>query len=106
MPVQPRTLEQMAFCRTRYEVELIAGGNRRVIAYTARKTQEALYEYARQHGDEILRVLGDPENVWFSKRADAIEINDEVTIRFSGRTERDARLEMNAVARIEMALPA
>jgi hypothetical protein len=96
--MQPRTLEQMQYCRTRYEVELIAGGNRRIIGYTARKTRDALYEYARQHGDEILRVLGDPENIWFTHRTDEIVINDEVTVRFTGRTERDARMAIDRVA--------
>lgn len=96
--MQPRTLERLALCRTRYEVELIAGGNRRIIGYTARKTQDALYNYARQHGDEILRVLGDPENVWFAKRDGGIVINDDVTVRFTGRTERDARVAIDSVA--------
>jgi hypothetical protein len=97
-PVLPRTLEEMALRRTRYEVELAAGGKRRVIGYTARKTLDVLMRYAREHREEILLHIGDSENVWFTARNGGIDINDTVSVRFTGRTERDARSELDRAA--------
>lgn len=84
--------------RTRYEVELVTRKGRRIVGYTARRTREALMGYARTHGDEILSLVGDGD-VWLKLSSDALKINGVVTIRFTGRTERDARSELDREAR-------
>lgn len=95
MDVQPRTLEQMALYRTRYEVELTIGSNTRIVGYSVRKAGDVLLGYIGDFKDEIVRHIGDPDSAWITSRKDAIEINDCVTVRFTGRTERDARRELD-----------
>lgn len=101
MDILPRTFEQMALRPTRYEVELVAGGKNRIIGYTARKTREALLRYVDQHRNEIVKHIDDPDVAWFSEcNANCVCVNDAVSVRFTGRTERDARsaIDRNKVA--------
>ena len=84
MTATPRTLIEMQNYPTAYEVAI----NDRVVTYSARKTKRALLEIAQQHGQEILGMLGDWDG-------EAIYKNGRwmfgpVTVRFTGRTERDA----------------
>lgn len=91
MDAQPRTFEQMALRPTRYEVELTVGSKRRIIGYTPRKTRDALLRYVQHYREEIVQHIGDPDSAYFTARRERIDINDDVSIGFTGRTERDAR---------------
>lgn len=104
MDVSPRTLELMALCRTRYEVALVIDGTSRIVGYTSRRTRESLFRYIQAHRAAIVRKIGDPESAWFEPFKDRIEINGgDVVISFTGRTERDARVELDRNNPIEAA---
>ncbi len=98
MDALPRTHQQMALRPTRYEVELTVGSTRKIVGYTARKTREALLRYVQTHRDEIIQYIGDPDSAYITARRERIDINEGVSIGFTGRTERDAR---NALERGE-----
>ncbi|WP_045834481.1 hypothetical protein [Hyphomicrobium sp. 99] len=103
MDILPRTLEQMELRRTRYEVQLVIGGNSRIVGYTARKTREALNEYIAKYRDEIVRHIGDPDSAYYGAGPGRIDINDDVSIAFTGRTERDARRAIDRELNSEVA---
>lgn len=84
---------------TRYEVVAIKqepiGETRVLIGYTARHSRHGLLAACRQRGEVMIKALGlnDTSMLFPAKRAaDGFDI-DKWSIRFSGRTQRDAILE-------------
>ncbi len=86
--VEPRTIAQMQFRPTSYEVVAKHNGEETRLAFTERRTKSALLRIAQANSETILAMLG----AW----------NDEATytkaqgwtfgpcrIHYTGRTERD-----------------
>ncbi len=86
---RPRTLTQMQHRPTAYEVVVTRdNGQETRLAFTERRTKQALLRIAQDNGQQILGMLGDwdGEATYSAKSGWTF---GPVTIRFSGRTERD-----------------
>lgn len=89
MTAAPRTLAQMQFYATAYEV--IAkheDGRETRLAFTERKTKRRLLDLAFSHCDSLIE-FGAPENVEPSYSKTGGWKWGPVAVRFSGLTERD-----------------
>ncbi len=88
MRKEPRSLEQMQFRRTAYEVvAVLPDGARERLCFTERRTKRALLSAAQSSADMILpHVQGDPLASY--SKATGWQFGD-VRVCFSGATERD-----------------
>ena len=76
---------------TRYEVVLSNGTASYLVGYTSRKSRPGLMACIRQHGPAILRITELSESARFTWSGPIAHLGENNwTIRFSGRTQRDA----------------
>lgn len=81
---------------TRYEVVLVdPDGEKYRLGYTPQPSRRGLLRQARCYGDRVVRVAGLTVNLPFAWRGKGrlgfvADLGNGWTIRFTGRTERDA----------------
>ncbi len=86
--VEPRTIAQMANRSTSYEVTVSHNGEETRLAFTERRTKSALLRIAQANSKSILSMLGDWDSEAKYTKAQGWTFGP-VSIRYSGRTERD-----------------
>lgn len=77
---------------TRYEIGLFNAHGVMVqrLAFTTRKTREAMFSIGRAHYDAIAPLLADLPADWEADlKPGALRFPNGVTVRATGRTERD-----------------
>ena len=78
---------------TKYEVALeLADGRRFLVLYTGRKSLKGLVAAVRQRAEDILATAGLPNTATY-RMAKGTIIIETATVRFTGRTQRDAICE-------------
>lgn len=77
---------------TRYELIAEHGERRILIAYSVMKTRAVLVSFTLQYGPELIALtgMGEDDEVNFGSRSAKRVTIGEWTIRFSGRTQREA----------------
>jgi len=92
---------------TRYEVVLSNGQTSYLVAYTARKSRRGLMSCIRQHGPAILRITELSESARFTFNGSIAQLGENNwTVRFSGRTQRDALCTRSELQFVEDIPPA
>ncbi len=95
--MKPRTLEQMQHRSTCYEVGLYVSGKQvKTLTFAARKTNRSLLEAVWQNGSEIKPILTEEEldSDYSVSRFDGVVFHSgRVTVRFTGKTERECATE-------------
>ena len=89
-------LQRIQRYATRYEIIATNGERRYLIQYNARRSAPGLIASVKARGPLILRRLEIPPDApfsWIQRGRDAAIKLGEWSIRFSGRTQRDAILE-------------
>jgi hypothetical protein len=93
---QMAKLESIKNFHTRYEVEVVrtADGARRLVCYTPRKSRRGLADAIGQRASSIKAFLGLGEQAMgdFRGTTEYLVFPNVGSIRFSGRTQRDAIL--------------
>lgn len=82
-------LQRLQSGPTRYELAAILGERRVLIGYCARQSRRTVLEACRKHGAAVTKLLGASEIHFARKVADGATVG-AWTIRFTGRTQRDA----------------
>jgi hypothetical protein len=90
-------LEKLAQIRgfsTTYEVVLeLPSGDKFRVGYTNRRSGRGLFEMIRLRGRDLLATVGAPEDACVKPvPGPAFQFDNGATVRFSGRTKRDAIL--------------
>ena len=91
-------LEAIQRRATRYELAAIHGdGTTRVlIGYTSRQSRSGIMAKCRQHGELVCKLTcptGEEIMSWPKPASSGMRIGSDWSIRFTGRTQRDAILE-------------
>ena len=86
--VEPRTIAQMQFRPTSYEVVATHNGAETRLAFTERHTKSALLRIAQTNSETVLAMLGDWDGEARYTKVQGWEFGP-VSIRYSGKTERD-----------------
>ena len=93
MTTAPRTLAQMQHRPTSYEVVARHDdGAETRLAFVGRHTKSVLLHVARQHGSDILAMIGDWDGA-AKYSANQGWVFGPVRVCFSGQTERDLATE-------------
>ena len=93
-PMIPRTLTQMQHRPTSYEVVAKHEDGQEIrLAFTERRTKRCLLHIHQSNGQKILDMLGQWDGI-ATYSSNSGWIFGPVSIRFSGRTERDLASEM------------
>jgi len=84
-----------AYTPTRYEIVAQKGGVALLVAYTSRRSLRTLVRACQAVGRDLLAALGGlPEDSVMTRRSGEIVLDlSGWTIRYSGRTQREAELE-------------
>ena len=77
---------------TYYELAAILGDQRRLVAYTQRRSRSGMLAACRNRAVLLIALTG-AENLQFGKRTVDGATMGDWQIRFTGRTERDAIME-------------
>ncbi len=92
---------------TRYEIVLSNGSSSYLVAYTSRKSRHGLMHCVREHGPAILRITNLSESAVFRFNGPIAELGENNwTVRFSGRTQRDALCTRSSLTFVEDIPPA
>ena len=91
-----RTLTQMQYLPTSYEVAVTANGFTTHLGFTERTTKGTLLTACRHHGKFILTLLGDWDGDWTYTKATGVTLGP-ARVHFTGKTERDFANEMNLI---------
>lgn len=75
--------------RTLYELIVERGDNRILVMYTSSRGRRMLLDCARKHADKLTALTG-TDSLDFAKRASAGATMGEWTLRWTGRTQREA----------------
>ena len=75
---------------TRYEVVMSFAGTDMLVAYTPRKSNAGLVSAVQKQGATIVKIAGLPDDVRMTVSKGIMSIGSAVTVKFSGRTQRDA----------------
>ena len=75
---------------TRYELTLSNGTTTYLVCYSMRKSRSSLYHIACKWADRIKKVTGTVEIIFAQTVAGGGRLGDW-TLKFSGRTQRDAQ---------------
>ena len=86
--VEPRTIAQMQFRPTSYEVTVSHNGEETRLAFTERRTKSTLLRIAQGNSETILAMLGVWDGEATYTKAQGWTFGP-VSIRYSGKTERD-----------------
>ena len=86
--IGPRTITEMQFRPTSYEVVAKHNGEETRLAFTERRTKSALLRIAQANSKSILSMLGDWESEAKYTKAQGWTFGP-VSIHYTGRTERD-----------------
>ena len=90
---QMQKLEALRNYGTRYEAVVVRGdGEQRLLAYLGRHSLQGLYSATTQRGRAVLAflVLPDDAQMTFARKSREIAITGGHTVKFTGRTQRDA----------------
>jgi hypothetical protein len=89
MPVKVARLVNYA---TKYEIILTNGPQTYLVSYTGRKSRQGLMDAIRARGLAILAItkIGADAIFTLNRATGAAELGSNWTIRFTGRTQRDA----------------
>lgn len=86
-------LDRLKNYRTRYELAASHPDGRKVlIRYTARKGRRGLLDALTMDAARVCKVLGSDDIHWAKRAADGGTMGDW-TVKFSGRTQREAILD-------------
>jgi len=77
---------------TYYELAAVRGEQRRLIAYTQRRSRRGMLAACRNRAVLVIALTG-AEELQFGKRAEDGATLGAWQVRFTGRTERDAIME-------------
>lgn len=86
--VEPRTITEMQFRPTSYEVVAKHIGEETRLAFTERRTKSALLRIAQANSETVLAMLGDWDGEAKYTKAQGWAFGP-VSIHYTGRTERD-----------------
>ena len=89
------TQEKLAALRnygTKYEIalKLLSDGREFRVCYSGRKSRSGLLSAVQAAGPDILRVTSMPDDARMEWKDGAMKLGTVATIRFTGRTQRDA----------------
>ena len=90
----PRTLENLHNRETRHEVAISTNGGTFIANYMVCKSRNALLAVARDNSEFLLAALGTGDDTVSYSTARGLSFGPSVRIYYTGRTERDARIEM------------
>ena len=89
---QSEKLERIALYRTAYELIATDGTQRVLVCYCESKSRQTIFKVARKHGEKLVKLCSS-ETIHFAKRSSDGATIGAWTIRFSGRTQREAIME-------------
>ncbi len=92
-PEQLRRIARLKNRDTLYEAEIVRADGARVLLAYCRKSGSGLREALRKRTEAVVRFLGGPKAITWGRGTAPVEIEGGGSIRFSGRTERDAIVE-------------
>ena len=91
---QTRKLARLQNCATRYEAVVIRqDGEKRLVAYSGRKSRAGLLTAAQQRGKAVLAFLECNVASTLEWKNGEFRMCDGSVIRWSGRTQRDAIMQ-------------
>ena len=91
---QTRKLERLQNCATRYEAVVIRqDGEKRLVAYSGRKSRAGLLSAVQQRGQAVIAFLGLSDSDQMTWRNGEFALGTGHAIRWSGRTQRDAIMQ-------------
>jgi hypothetical protein len=85
-------LERLKNRRTAYELAAIRGDERVLLAYSCGRGRRDILNSCRKRAEAVVRLLGNAEITFGRTVADGATAG-EWSIRFTGRTQRDAYVE-------------
>jgi hypothetical protein len=74
---------------TRYELAMMRGGDRLLVCYSSRRGRQGIFEAVRSRVSAMTWRTG-TDQIHFAQRAEDGATMGEWTIRFTGRTQREA----------------
>lgn len=93
----PRTLTQMQFYSTRYEVAVTAGDVTIRLTFTERRGKMILLKIAQVHAGQVLALIDDPDNTAATYTKATGWTFGSARVYYTGRTERDVANSMGRI---------